>query len=71
MKVYYDSKHNDCAVEFDRDDTIYMSTVEGKMFIHSCKGGKPKIIEKQLLFEMDETDFEMDETEKKINEDFS
>lgn len=52
MKVYYDSKHDACAVEFDKDDTIFMYVDEGKICIDSCNGGKPKIIKKQLLFEM-------------------
>jgi len=51
MKVYYDKKHSACAMEFDGDDTIFMETGKGKIRIYSCKGGKPEIIEKQLLYE--------------------
>ncbi len=52
MKVYYDPKHDACAVEFDKDDTIIMSSDKGRIFIDSCKGGKPEVIEKQLRFKV-------------------
>lgn len=55
MKVYYDKKHNTCAVEFDKDDTVIIDTADdGGIYISSCKGGKPEIIKKQLLFELND-----------------
>ncbi|KKM92438.1 hypothetical protein LCGC14_1218590 [marine sediment metagenome] len=56
MKVYYDKEHDACAVEFDKDDTIFMNTEDGAIEISSCKGGKPEFIEKQLLFPIKESD---------------
>ncbi len=56
MKVYYDKEHDACAVEFDKDDTIFMSTEDGAIEISSCNGGKPEFIEKQLLFSVEEGD---------------
>ncbi len=56
MKVYYDKEHDACAVEFDKDDTIFMSTDDGVIEISSCNGGKPEFIEKQLLFSVEEGD---------------
>ena len=52
MKVYYDPKHKACAVEFDKDDTVFMNVSGGKILIDSCKGGKPEVIEKQLRFKV-------------------
>ena len=55
MKVYYDKEHDACAVEFDKDDTIFMDTADGGgIYIDSCKGGKPEIIKKQLRFKLDD-----------------
>ena len=65
MKVYYDEKHGACAVEFDRDDTIFIYSA-GKIEIHSCKGGRPKLIKKQLLF----SPGELKAKEKKIPHSF-
>ncbi len=57
VKVYYDPEHKACAVEFDKDDTIFINSEDdGAISITSCKGGKPEMIEKQLLFSLDETD---------------
>lgn len=52
MKVYYDPKHDACAVEFDKDDCLIFSVHRGKLNIDSCNGGKPEVTEKQLRFEM-------------------
>ena len=54
MKVIYDPEHNACAVEFDEDDCLFISIEEGKIFIHSSTGGKPEMVEGQLLFSLDE-----------------
>ena len=54
MKVYYDPEHNACSVEFDADDTIFMDIEDGKMCITSLKGGKPEMLEKQLLFSVED-----------------
>ncbi len=54
MKIYYDPEHDACAVEFDKDDALITSIHRGKIFIESCKGGKPRIIKKQLMFSIEE-----------------
>jgi len=54
MRVYYDKEHGACAVKFDKDDTIFIYQNEDGIEVHSCKGGKPVIEEKQLLFDIDE-----------------
>jgi len=54
MKIYYDKENDACAVYFGKDDTAFIYQTEEGMEIHSCKGGEPKIIKKQLLFSLDE-----------------
>lgn len=53
MKILYDTKHDACAVEIDADDVVFMSIEDGKIIIHSSNGGKPEIVETQLLFSLD------------------
>ena len=54
MKVLYDPEHNACAVEFDKDDCLFTSIEEGKIFIESSLGGKPEMVEERLNFELGE-----------------
>lgn len=56
MKIYYDEEHDACAVEFNKDDVLFMYQGEEGLVIDSCDGGKPEIIEKQLLFSLEEED---------------
>ncbi len=55
MKVYYDSEHNACAVKFEKEDVVFIYNEEDGLEIHSSDGGKPEIIEKQLLFSVEES----------------
>jgi len=52
----YDPEHNACAIEFDKDDCISTSVENGKLFMQSFNGGKPKFVKEQLLFELEVKD---------------
>ncbi len=54
MEVYYDAEHKACAVKFDKDDTVFIYQGDNGIEMHSCKGGKPKMLKRQLLFSLDE-----------------
>jgi len=54
MKIIYDKEHDACAVEFDASDCIFTSIEDGKIFMHSSNGGKPEIVDGQLLFSVDD-----------------
>jgi hypothetical protein len=56
MKVIYDPEHKACAVRFDKEDSIYMYQDEDGLEIHSCKGGKPEMVEELLLFDIEDDD---------------
>ena len=51
MIIYYDKEHDACAVKFSKDDSLFIYYEDDGIEIHSCKGGKPKIVNKQLLFD--------------------
>jgi len=54
MRVYYDKEHDACAVGFDKNDTVIFDVDDKEIHISSCNGGKPEMIERKLLFEIEE-----------------
>lgn len=54
MKVFYDKEHDACMVLFEKSDCVFIYQTDEGLEIHSCKGGKPEIIERQLLFGLEE-----------------